>query len=40
MTPTKDGIREMIADNLKRAYDSVVKEPLPPDIKELVKGLR
>jgi hypothetical protein len=40
MTPTKDGIREMIADNLKRTYDSVVKEPLPPDIRRALKELR
>ena len=36
----KDGIRDMIADTLKRAYNSVTKEPLPPDFKELLKGLR
>jgi hypothetical protein len=37
---TKDGIREMISRQLKRVYDPVILEPIPPDIKERLQELR
>lgn len=36
----KDGISDMVSRNLKRAYDAVLTERIPDDIRALVEKLR
>lgn len=36
---TKDGIREKVGNDLRRAYDHVLNERIPDDIKRLLDRL-
>ena len=36
---TKDGIREMVSRNLRRAYDNVLTERIPDEMTELLRKL-
>lgn len=36
----KDGIRDMVRDQLKRVYNPVLTERVPDDIRRLVERLR
>jgi hypothetical protein len=37
---TKDGIREMISRQLRLAYNSVLTERIPDDMRRLIEELR
>lgn len=37
---TKDGLRDRIAADLKRAFDHVLSEPVPQAFSELLRRLR
>jgi hypothetical protein len=37
---TKDGIRDLVSRNLRRAYNSVLTERIPDDMRRLIEELR